>query len=52
MTIELTTVNDIVWELSARGIISDKSLWLEKLKKDQNAYWLARKCVNYIRGIE
>lgn len=48
---ELTTVNDIVWELSARGIISDKDLWLKKLEEDENAYWLARKCVNYIRGI-
>ena len=46
---ELTTVNDIVWELSARGIISDKDLWLKKLEEDENAYWLARKCVNYIR---
>lgn len=47
---ELTTVNDIVWELSARGIISDKALWLKKLEEDENAYWLARKCVNYIRN--
>ena len=46
---ELTTVNDIVWELSARGVISDKELWLKKLEEDENAYWLARKCVNYIR---
>ncbi len=48
---ELTTVNDIVWELSARGIITDKDLWLKKLEEDENAYWLARKCVNYIRKI-
>ena len=46
---ELTTVNDIVWELSARGIISDKDLWLKKLEEDENAYWLARKSVNYMR---
>lgn len=49
---ELTTVNDIVWELSQRGIITDKALWMKKLVEDINAYWLARKCVNYIRGIE
>ncbi len=49
-TTELETVNDIVWELSHRGIISDKELWLEKLQADTNAYWLARKCANYIRG--
>ena len=45
---ELTTVNDIVWELANRGIITDKELWLKKLEEDVNAYWLARKCVNYI----
>lgn len=48
-TPELETVNDIVWELANRGIISDKKLWLEKLQSDTNAYWLARKCANYIR---
>ena len=47
---ELITVNDIVWELSNKGIITDKKLWLKKLNTDQNAYWLARKFVNYIRS--
>ena len=45
---ELTSVNDIVWELANRGIITDKALWLKKLEEDKNAYWLARKCANYI----
>ena len=44
---ELTTVNDIVWELANRGIITDKDLWLKKLEEDTDAYWLARKCANY-----
>lgn len=48
MNPELTTVNDIVWELANRGIITDKDLWLDKLENDKNAYWLARKCANYI----
>lgn len=47
---ELETVNDIVWELANIGIITDKDLWLKKLQEDSNSYWLARKCVNYIRG--
>lgn len=47
---ELTNINDLVWELVYRGIISDKELWLEKLEKDSNAYWLARKTVKYIQG--
>lgn len=49
-TPELVSVNDIVWELAERKIITDKNLWLEKLTADANAYWLARKCVNYIVG--
>lgn len=49
---ELTTVNDIVWELAHKGIITDKDLWLKKLYLDQNSYWLARKCINHIRRIE
>ena len=46
---ELTTVNDIVWELSHRGILSDTTLWLKKLEEDSNSYWLARKTVKYLR---
>lgn len=48
-TKEITSVNDIVWELASRGIISDKALWLNKLETDQNAYWLAKKTVDYFR---
>ena len=46
---EITSVNDIVWELAQRGIISDKALWLTKLEEDKNAYWLARKMIEYLR---
>ena len=45
----LTEVNDIVWELSHRGIITDKNLWLQKLAEDTNSYWFARKTVAYLR---
>jgi N-acetylmuramoyl-L-alanine amidase CwlA len=47
---ELTTANDIVWELAARGILSDKALWLKKLTEDSNAYWLARKTVVFLQS--
>ena len=47
---ELATVNDIVWELSHRGIITATDLWLKKLEEDTNAYWLARKMANYLRS--
>ncbi|MBQ3038213.1 MAG: C40 family peptidase [Clostridia bacterium] len=46
---ELTKVNDIVWELSYRGIITNTKLWLKKLDEDINAYWLARKMVHFLR---
>ncbi len=51
ITKELTTVNDIVWALNELGIITNKDLWLKKLENDVNAYHLARKCLNKIRGI-
>ena len=47
---ELTSVNDIVWELEHRDIITDKELWLTKLEEDKNSYWLARKTVKYLKS--
>ncbi len=47
---ELESVNDIVWELANRGIITNKELWLKKLADDNDTYWLARKCANTLRG--
>ena len=44
----IKSVNDIVWELSYRGIITDKTLWLRKLEEDKNAYWLAKNMVDYL----
>lgn len=46
---EITSVNDLVWEMAERGIVSDKALWLEKLNEDVNAYWIIRKTVQYMR---
>ncbi len=43
---ELETVNDIVWELNHRGIITDTNKWLKKLAEDTDSYWLARKTAN------
>ena len=43
---ELTSVNDIVWELNHRGIISNTALWLKKLEEDTTAYWLVNKICN------
>lgn len=46
---ELTSINDIVWELNNQGIISNKDLWLKKLEIDTDSYWLARKVANRLR---
>ena len=42
----LVTVNDIVWELAERGIITDKSLWLNLFEADKDLYWLGYKTAN------
>ena len=47
---ELESVNDIVWELNHRGIISDSALWLDLLNKDRNLYCLARNAVKMTKG--
>ena len=48
---EITSVKDIVLGLAEKGIITNKDLWLKKLSEDNNSYWLAKKCLDYIRGI-
>ena len=47
---EVTTINDIVWELSNAGIVTDARLWLKKCEKDTDVYWLCRKMANKLRG--
>lgn len=42
----LETVNDIVWELHHRGLITDKERWLATLSQGTNLYWLAFKIAN------
>ena len=43
---KLESVNDIVWELTHRGIITDKALWLKLFETDKDLYWLGYKAVN------
>ena len=43
---KLESINDIVWELHQRGIITDKELWIKKLTADKDVYWLAYKVCN------
>ena len=44
------SINDIVWELSNAGIISNGELWVKKCEEDVNVYWLCRKMANKLRG--
>lgn len=44
------TINDIVWELTNAGIITDGKLWMKKCEEDINVYWLCRKMANKLRG--
>ena len=48
---ELTTANDIVWELGHRGLVTDTQGMLKEMNENPNGrlYWLARKMLNYIR---
>lgn len=46
---EYTTVNDIIWELHHREVLTNKSLWLEYCNNDVNVYWFCRKLCQYIR---
>ena len=48
---ELVSINDIVWELGNRGIVSDKEGMIEEMNSNPNGrlYWLARKAVQYMR---
>lgn len=48
----LCSINDIVWELNHRGIVTDKELWLNLLKSDEDLYWLANKICNMTQNAE
>ncbi|MBE7040167.1 MAG: N-acetylmuramoyl-L-alanine amidase [Ruminococcaceae bacterium] len=50
---EVSETDGLVAEFSKRGIITDKKLWLSKFAEDKNAYFLAKKVLDYMkrRGI-
>ena len=49
---ELSDINDIVWELNYRGIITNSPLWIGRANEDNNIYWLMRKALRYMREKE
>lgn len=44
-----TDIEEILWELGHRGIVTKVDLWREKMTNDSNIYWLCQKAVHYIR---
>lgn len=44
-----TDIEEILWELGHRGIVTNTDLWREKMTTDSNIYWLCQKAVHYIR---
>lgn len=48
---EFTSINDIVWELGYRGLVTDKEGMIKEMTENPNGrlYWLARKAVQYMR---
>lgn len=49
--LELTDINDIVWEYVHRGIVSDAEGMKAEMRQNPNGrlYWLARKTLQFIR---
>ena len=47
---EYADIGEIVWDLNYRGIIADKNLWTNYMKKDANIYWLLRKSLHWCRS--
>ena len=46
----IKSTNDILWELSHQGVITDINLWKTKMENDLDIYWLCRKVANKMRG--
>ena len=44
-----TDIEEILWELCHRDIVTNADLWREKMTTDSNIYWLCQKAVHYIR---
>ena len=47
---KVESINDVVWELTNAGIITDGKLWMQKCAEDKNVYWLCYKMANKLRG--
>lgn len=48
---KLESVNDIVWELSERKVITDTHLWMKLFEADKDLYWLGYKATNMTQNI-
>lgn len=46
----ITSVNDILWELMDKSIVTDAEKWTQKMNEDKDVYWLCYKMANKLRG--
>ena len=46
---EYTDINEIIWDLNHRGIISDMTLWMDYMNRDSNVYHLLKNGLHYCR---
>lgn len=47
--VEYEKIEEILWELLHRKIVSNEKLWHDYMNKDTNVYWLCRKIIQYVR---
>lgn len=46
---EYENIEEILWELLHRKIVSNENLWRTYMNNDSNVYWLCRKIIQYMR---
>lgn len=46
---EYENIEEILWELQHRNIVSNDDLWRSYMTNDTNVYWLCRKIIQYVR---
>lgn len=46
----ISSINDILWELMDKDIITEADKWEEKMEKDKDVYWICYKMANKLRG--
>ena len=43
-------INNLVWQMGHRGILTETEKWLDKLRRDEDLYWLLKKIYAYMQN--